>query len=90
MRRACAVVIAAASLAACSNPLDERATQQRRRTRAAGGETASPKDAPTQYKVLADDVNKQTNTVDYHVLVARRSPSTTRPTRSSSISIATS
>jgi hypothetical protein len=32
-------------------------------------ETTSPKDSPTAYKVLADDVNKQANTADYHVLL---------------------
>jgi hypothetical protein len=33
-------------------------------------ETVSPKDSPMQYKVLADEVNTQANTVEYHVLVA--------------------
>jgi hypothetical protein len=70
MRRACALVVAAASLAACSNPIDERANQQQQKNAQAVGETTSPKDAPTQYKVLADEVNKQSNTVDFHVLVA--------------------
>ena len=32
-------------------------------------ETTSPKDSPTAYKVLADEVNKQANTADYHVLL---------------------
>jgi hypothetical protein len=33
-------------------------------------ETQSAKDSPMPYKVLADVVNKQANTVDYHLLVA--------------------
>ncbi len=32
-------------------------------------ETVSPKDSPMPYKVLADEVNTQANTVEYHVLV---------------------
>ena len=72
MRLACAVVIAAASFAACSNPIDERANQQQQKNAQSVGETTSPKDAPTQYKVLSDDVNKQSNTVDFHVLVAQQ------------------
>ena len=73
MRRACVLFVATAScaLVACSNPIDERAAQQQQKgAQAAAGETASPKDAPTQYKVLLDDSNKQTNTAEYHVLVA--------------------
>ena len=72
MRLACAAFIAAASFAACSNPIDERANQQQQKNAAAVGETTSPKDAPTQYRVLSDDVNKQSNTVDYHVLVSKQ------------------
>ena len=58
MRVACLVVCL--SLAACSNPLDDRANQQAQKNASAtaGGETASPKDAPMQYKVLADDVEQ--------------------------------
>jgi hypothetical protein len=33
-------------------------------------ETVSPKESPMQYKVLADEVSTQANTVEYHVLVA--------------------
>src|SRR3954469_20821280 len=33
-------------------------------------DTVSPKESPMQYKVLADTVNTQANTVEYHVLVA--------------------
>jgi hypothetical protein len=33
-------------------------------------ETVAPKDSPMQYKVLADDVNTQANTVEFHLLVA--------------------
>jgi hypothetical protein len=33
-------------------------------------ETVSPKDSPMPYKVLADEVNAQSNTVEFHVLVA--------------------
>src|SRR5690349_18796314 len=33
-------------------------------------ETVAPKDSPMQYKVIADEVNTQANTVDYHILVA--------------------
>src|SRR5271170_2631713 len=33
-------------------------------------ETASAKDSPIAYRVLADEVNKQANTVDYHLLIA--------------------
>jgi hypothetical protein len=69
MRCACAVhfAIAASFLAACTNPLDEKAQK------AKGGaavETTSPRDAPMQYKVITDEVNKQTNTVEQHVLLA--------------------
>lgn len=70
MRRACLVAAACCSLAACSNPLDERATQQQQKNAQAVGETTSPKDAPMQYKVLADEVNRASNTVEYHVLLS--------------------
>jgi hypothetical protein len=72
MRRACALIVIAAcsSVVGCTNPIDERAAQQQQKNTAAVGETVSPKDSPTQYKVLSDDVNKQSNTVEYHVLVA--------------------
>jgi hypothetical protein len=33
-------------------------------------ETASPKDSPMPYKVLADQVDTKANTVDFHVLIA--------------------
>jgi hypothetical protein len=33
-------------------------------------ETVSPKDSPLPYRVLADNVNQQANTVDYHLLLA--------------------
>jgi hypothetical protein len=33
-------------------------------------ETASAKDSPMAYKVLADEVNKNANTVDYHLIIA--------------------
>ena len=69
--RACLVAAICCSLAACSNPIDERANQQaQKNAAAAGGETASPADSPMQYKVLADNIDKATNTVEYHVLVA--------------------
>src|SRR5262249_52989628 len=56
MRRACAQLLAssasalalALAVAACTNPLDERAAQQKTQ---GAGETTSPKDAPLQYKV---------------------------------------
>jgi hypothetical protein len=72
MRRACAIVVIAAcsSLVGCTNPIDEKAAQQQQKNTSAVGETSSPKDSPMQYKVLSDDVNKQSNTVEYHVLVA--------------------
>jgi hypothetical protein len=71
MRRAVSVVAVCCSLAACSNPIDERANQeQQKNAQGAAGETVSPKDAPTQYKVLADNVDKATNTAEYHVLLA--------------------
>jgi hypothetical protein len=54
---------------ACTNPLDEKAQQQRSAS-ASTSETTSPKDAPMQYKVLSDEVNKQANTVEQHVLLA--------------------
>ncbi len=74
MRRVCllSVIAAACSLMACTNPIDERAQQQQQKNAQAIGETTSPKDSPTQYKVLLDEVNKQSNTVDYHVLVAQQ------------------
>jgi len=64
--------LAVCSLIGCSNPIDERANQQQQKNAQAVGETTSPADAPTKYRVLADDVNKQTNTVDFHVLVAQQ------------------
>jgi hypothetical protein len=33
-------------------------------------ETVSAKDSPMAYKVLADTVNQQANTVDYHIIIA--------------------
>ncbi|HXU72083.1 MAG TPA: hypothetical protein VN947_22275 [Polyangia bacterium] len=69
MRRA--LLVASLAFAACSNPLDERANQQAQKNAvAAGGETASPKDSPMPYKVLADNVDKATNTAEYHVLLS--------------------
>jgi len=67
-----ASLLVVCSLAACSNPIDERANQQAQKNAQAVGETTSPKDSPLPYKVLADDVNKATNTVDFHVLVAQQ------------------
>lgn len=69
MRRAL-LAACCCTLVACSNPIDERASQQAQKNAQAVGETTSPKDSPMPYKVLADDVNKQTNTVDYHVLLS--------------------
>ena len=69
MRRAL-LAACCCTLVACSNPIDERANQQAQKNAQAVGETTSPKDSPMPYKVLADDVNKQTNTVDYHVLLS--------------------
>ena len=69
MRRAL-LAACCCTLVACSNPIDERANQQAQKNAQSVGETASPKDSPMPYKVLADDVNKQTNTVDYHVLLS--------------------
>src|SRR5271167_2169074 len=70
--RACFLAAVCCSLTACSNPLDERANQQQQKSAqaSAGGETASPKDAPTAYRVLADNVDKATNTVEYHAILA--------------------
>lgn len=70
MRRA--LLAACFAFAACSNPIDERANQQAQKSAAAsaGGETASPADSPTPYKVLADNVDKATNTAEYHVLLS--------------------
>ncbi len=58
------------TLVACSNPIDERANQQAQKNAGAVGETASPKDSPMPYRVLADEVNKQSNTVEYHALLS--------------------
>lgn len=69
MRRAL-LAACCCTLVACSNPIDERANQQAQKNASAVGETASPKDAPMQYRVLADDVNKQNNTVEYHALLS--------------------
>lgn len=69
MRRAL-LAACCCTLAACSNPIDERANQQAQKNAAAVGESASPKDSPMPYRVLADDVNKQTNTVEYHALLS--------------------
>jgi len=65
-----AYTLAVCLLVGCSNPIDERANQQAQKNAQAVGETTSPADAPMKYRVLADDVNKQTNTVDFHVLLA--------------------
>ena len=69
MRRAL-LAACCCTLVACSNPIDERANQQAQKNAQAVGETTSPSDAPMQYKVLADDVNKATNTVEYHALLS--------------------
>ncbi len=63
---AAATMVAALAGAGCSNPLDEKAPQQPAQAQA---ETSSPKDSPMAYRVLADDVNKQANTVEYHVIL---------------------
>ena len=67
MRRALvpAFFVAASLVAACSNPLDATNNQAPK-----GPETSSPAGSPLPYRVLADDVNKQANSVEYHVLVA--------------------
>jgi hypothetical protein len=63
MRRlAWALVCALSACSSSSAPTGE--------TQGRPAETASPKDAPLQYKVLADEVNKQANTIDYHILIA--------------------
>ncbi|MCU1282549.1 MAG: hypothetical protein JWM53_6095 [bacterium] len=74
MRRACALIVTAVcfSLVGCTNPIDEKAAQQQQKNSAAVGETVSPKDSPTQYKVLSDEVNKQSNTVEYHAILAQQ------------------
>ena len=69
MRRALLAALCC-TFVACSNPIDERANQQAQKNAQAVGETASPADSPMPYKVLADEVNKQTNTVEYHVLLS--------------------
>ena len=63
MRRVLAVLLLAPFLGACnsSEPPPQPAGPV--------AETTSPKDSPTQYKVLADETNKQANTVEYHVLL---------------------
>jgi hypothetical protein len=62
MRR---VLVATFALAvACTNPLDKPQPQGPQ------AETTSPSDSPTSYRVLADEVNKAANTVEYHALVA--------------------
>jgi hypothetical protein len=67
MRRAATPLVVAVSgllvAAGCSNPLDKPAATQQ-------AETESPKDSPTAYRVLADEVNKQANTVEHHVMLA--------------------
>lgn len=65
MRRV--ALLAALTVAACSNPLDEKTQQQQK---GATVETASPKDAPIQYRVLSDETNKQANTAEQHVLLS--------------------
>jgi hypothetical protein len=67
MRRASAslllVAVSGLVVAGCTNPLDKpQAT--------ASAETESPKDSPTPYKVLADETNKQANTVEHHIMLA--------------------
>ncbi|HEX6839452.1 MAG TPA: hypothetical protein VF334_22905 [Polyangia bacterium] len=69
MRRAL-LAACCCTLVACSNPIDERANQQAQKNAQAVGETTSPKDSPMPYKVLSDEINKQANTVEYHVLLS--------------------
>ncbi len=80
MHRACAAAVRAACAvlagtlvpsllgAGCSNPLDDKAPQAQAQAQAQA-ETSSPKDAPLAYRVFADDVSKQANTVEYHALL---------------------
>jgi len=60
MRRLLVAVVCAVG---CSQPAPPPAAAQ--------GETVSPKDAPVQYKVLADNVDKAKNTIEQHILVAQ-------------------
>src|SRR5512143_4155890 len=59
----CAAIVL--SLLACNET-----TQQPAQPSGPVAETVSPKDSPMPYKVLADEINTQANTVEYHVLVA--------------------
>jgi hypothetical protein len=70
MRQACALLLAAlvTPTAACTNPLDEKA--QQKSSGASSAETSSPKDAPSPYRVLSDESNKQANTSEQHILVS--------------------
>ncbi len=63
MRRAFACLFIMA--VGCSGPSEPAAQQPTGPV----AETQSGKDSPMQYKVLADQVNKQANTVEYHALL---------------------
>jgi hypothetical protein len=58
------VAVSGLVVAGCTNPLDK---PQAPRNQA---ETESPKDSPLAYKVLADETNRQANTVEHHVMLA--------------------
>src|SRR3954462_8165216 len=65
MRRISLALLCALSLVGCSSgPAPTTAPA------ASSAETVSPKDSPIQYKVLADETNKNANTIEYHLLVA--------------------
>jgi hypothetical protein len=63
-----AVLLLCASLAACTSSIDEKMRAQER-AGAASAEGASPQDAPLQYRVLADNIDRASNTVDQHLLL---------------------
>jgi quinol monooxygenase YgiN len=68
MRRAAATLLIVSSswvVVGCTNPLDKPTAQG-----AAQAETSSPPGSPLAYRVLAEEINKQANTVEYHALVA--------------------
>jgi hypothetical protein len=57
------VAVSGLVVAGCTNPLDKPAPSTQ-------AETESPKDSPMAYKVLADETNKQANTVEHHIMLA--------------------